>query len=76
MKKVGNFRNDTLYLTQNNATRVTELVEKSFAYIASDEKSEKDSFLAWAEKLDLADGEARTLKNKEFITNEKERKNI
>lgn len=72
-KEAGDFCNNTLDLTQNNATKANEAVEESFAYIASNEKSEKEAFLAWAEKLDLAAIKARKLEDKEFATNEKEK---
>lgn len=75
LKKVGDFRNYSLYFTQNNAMKATRAVEESFAYIASNEKSEKESFLAWAEKLDLVAEKARKLEDKE-VTNDEEEKEI
>lgn len=54
LKEVGDFYSPNLYLIQNYATKTTEAVEQSFAYIASGDQSEKDAFLMWAKEIEAS----------------------
>lgn len=52
LKEVGDFHSPNLYLIQNYATKTTEVVGESFAYIASGDQSEKEVFLSWAKEIE------------------------
>jgi PAS domain S-box-containing protein len=70
LKEVETFHNTGLDLVQNNVMKIAEAVEEDFAYIASDAKGEKEAFLTWSEKRDLATKETRLLAKKNLQNNE------